>query len=100
MNILVTGGAGYIGSHTVLALLERGHHAVVLDNFCNSSPKVMQRIETLAGIPIPLCQADARDAAAVFDVLESHKIEAVIHFAALKAVGESCEQPYDISTIM
>ena len=93
MNILVTGGAGYIGSHTVLALLERGHHVVVLDNFCNSSPKVMQRIEALAGVPIPLCQVDVRNGDTVFDVLVSHKIEAVIHFAALKAVGESCEQP-------
>jgi len=93
MNILVTGGAGYIGSHTVLALLERGHHVVVLDNFSNSSPKVMARLEALAGKPIPLCQVDLRDGDTVFDVLVSHKIDAVIHFAALKAVGESCEQP-------
>ena len=93
MNILVTGGAGYIGSHTVLALLERGHHVVVLDNFSNSSPKVMPRLEALAGKPIPLCQVDLRDGDTVFDVLVSHKIDAVIHFAALKAVGESCEQP-------
>lgn len=93
MNILVTGGAGYIGSHTALALLERGHNVVVLDNFSNSSPKVIERMEALAATPIPLCQIDVRKGDTVFDALVSHKIEAVIHFAALKAVGESCEQP-------
>ena len=93
MNILVTGGAGYIGSHTVLALIERGHNAVVLDNFCNSSPKVMPRLESLAGTKITLCQVDLRDQNEVLAVLKQHHIDSVIHFAALKAVGESCKQP-------
>ena len=93
MNILVTGGAGYIGSHTVLALIERGHNVVVLDNFCNSSPKVMPRLESLAGTKITLCQVDLRDQNQVLAVLKQHHIDSVIHFAALKAVGESCKQP-------
>jgi UDP-glucose 4-epimerase len=93
VNILVTGGAGYIGSHTVLALLERGHEVVVLDNFCNSSTAVMGRLESLANRKIPLHQIDVRDTSAVLDVLQKNKIEAVIHFAALKAVGESCVLP-------
>ena len=93
MNILVTGGAGYIGSHTVLVLLERGHHVVVLDNFSNSSPKVMERLESLAGKEIQLCRIDVRDEEQVVKVLTNHSIDAVVHFGALKAVGESCKQP-------
>ena len=93
MNILVTGGAGYIGSHTVLVLLERGHHVVVLDNFSNSSPKVMERLESLAGQEIQLCRIDVRDEEQVVKVLTNHSIDAVVHFGALKAVGESCTQP-------
>ena len=93
MNILVTGGAGYIGSHTVLALIERGYNVVVLDNFCNSSPKVMPRLEALAGKNITLCFVDLRDKDQVLAALKQHHIDSVIHFAALKAVGESCKQP-------
>ena len=93
MNILVTGGAGYIGSHTVLALIERGHNVVVLDNFCNSSPKVMPRLESLAGKNITLCSVDLRNKDQVLAVLKQELIDSVIHFAALKAVGESCKQP-------
>ena len=93
MNILVTGGAGYIGSHTVLALIERGHKVAVLDNFSNSSPKVLARLESLAGECIPLCQVDLRHGPEVLDAIKTYNIEAVIHFAALKAVGESCKQP-------
>ncbi|MEO8000228.1 MAG: UDP-glucose 4-epimerase GalE, partial [Arenimonas sp.] len=93
MNILVTGGAGYIGSHTVLALLGRGHEVLVLDNFSNSSPKVISRLETLANKKIMLCEADLRDREKVLAALTKHGIDAVIHFAALKAVGESCLQP-------
>ena len=93
MNILVTGGAGYIGSHTVLVLLERGHQVVVLDNFSNSSPKVMERLESLAGQKIQLCRIDIRDEEQVVKVLTNHSIDAVVHFGALKAVGESCAQP-------
>ncbi len=93
MNILVTGGAGYIGSHAVLALLDRGHKVVVLDNFCNSSPKVIDRLEALAEKSIALCQVDLRDRLEVLEALKEHNIEAVIHFAALKAVGDSCKHP-------
>lgn len=93
MNILVTGGAGYIGSHAVLALLDRGHRVVVLDNFSNSSPKVIARLETLAAKRIVLCQVDLRDGAEVLEALKAHDIQAVIHFAALKAVGDSCKHP-------
>jgi len=95
MNILVTGGAGYIGSHTVLALIERGHTVIVLDNFSNSSPKVMARLELLAGQKIPLCRVDVRDEEQVAAALKDHRIDAVVHFGALKAVGESCEQPLE-----
>lgn len=93
MNILVTGGAGYIGSHTVLALVGRGHKVVVLDNFSNSSPKVIERLELLATKKIPFCHSDVRNTTEVLNILKSHEIDAVIHFAALKAVGESCSQP-------
>ena len=93
MNILVTGGAGYIGSHTVLALLDRGHEVFVLDNFCNSSVRVIERLEKLSGRSIPLCRMDIRESGAVLDILKKNNIEAVVHFAALKAVGESCELP-------
>ena len=92
MNILVTGGAGYIGSHTCVALLETGHAVTVLDNLCNSSEVALQRVQELAGKPLRFVQGDLRnphDLAQAF----ARDIDAVIHFAALKAVGESCEQP-------
>jgi UDP-glucose 4-epimerase len=92
MKILVTGGAGYIGSHTCVALLERGHDVVVLDNFANSSRVAVERIAELAGRPVALVEGDVRDRVLLERVL-AHDIEAVIHFAALKAVGESCAQP-------
>ncbi len=93
MRILVTGGAGYIASHTAVSLIENGHQPVLLDNFCNSKPAVLDRIAALAGQRPPLVKADVRDGAAVEQVLREHRIDAVIHFAALKAVGESVEQP-------
>ena len=93
MRILVTGGAGYIASHTAVSLIEKGHQPVLLDNFCNSKPAVLDRIAALAGQRPPLVKADVRDGAAVEQVLREHRIDAVIHFAALKAVGESVEQP-------
>ncbi len=93
MRVLVTGGAGYIGSITTLRLLEQGHEAVVLDNFVNSKPAVIERIAALAGRAPALVRGDVADRALVECVLRSERIEAVIHFAALKAVGESVAQP-------
>jgi UDP-glucose 4-epimerase len=93
MNILVTGGAGYIGSHTTLQLLQAGLNPVVLDNFCNSKPAVLERIARLAGRAPTLVQGDIRNAQLLARVLRDHAIDAVIHFAGLKAVGESVAQP-------
>ena len=93
LAVLVTGGAGYIGSHTVLELIHRGHAIVVLDDFSNSSPLVMERLAILSGMPVALEVADVRDRAAVRGVLERRKINAVIHFAGLKAAAESCASP-------
>ena len=88
MRVLVCGGAGYIGSHTVVELFQRGHEAVVLDNFCNSAPLAMDRIATIVGQTVPCERIDVRDSAALREALERHRIESVIHFAALKAVGD------------
>jgi len=93
MRVLLTGGAGYIGSHMAVALAQAGHVPVVLDNFCNSKPSVMARLATLCGDALPLVRADVRDTTAVAQALTEHHIEAVVHFAALKAVGESVEKP-------
>jgi UDP-glucose 4-epimerase len=95
MRILVTGGAGYIASHTALSLFERGHQPVLLDNFVNSKPAVVERIAALAGQRPPMLRGDVRDGAWVEQVLREYRIEAVIHFAALKAVGESVEKPLE-----
>jgi UDP-glucose 4-epimerase len=92
-RILVTGGAGYIGSHTVLALLEAGHEVLIVDNLSNSSAKVLPRLEQLSGQVIPFVQADVRDSAALDRIFAEHHIDGVIHFAGLKAVGESVAQP-------
>ena len=91
--ILLTGGAGYIGSHTAVELLARGYNVLLLDNFCNSSPKVLDRLLTITGQEIPCIRADIRDATALDEVFVSHQIDAVIHFTALKAVGDSCTNP-------
>ena len=93
MRVLVCGGAGYIGSHTCVALAERGHEAAILDNFSNSSPTVLARIAALTGRAPALHRVDIRDARALADVFAQGRFDAVIHFAALKAVGESCEKP-------
>ena len=92
-RILVTGGAGYIGSHTVLALLEAGHEVLIVDNLSNSSAKVLPRLEQLSGQVIPFVQADVRDGAALDRIFAEHRIDGVIHFAGLKAVCESGAQP-------
>ncbi len=92
-NILVTGGAGYIGSHTCVELLAAGHNLVVIDNFSNSKPAVLGRVEQISGRQVPFMEVDIRDRGALRDVFRQHAIDAVIHFAGLKAVGESVLQP-------
>jgi UDP-glucose 4-epimerase len=91
--ILVTGGAGYIGSHTVVALLQAGHELVIFDNLSNSSIRVLERIERIAGVRPAFVEGDIRDAGAMAAVFKAWPITAVIHFAGLKAVGESVAQP-------
>jgi UDP-glucose 4-epimerase len=93
MSILVTGGAGYIGSHTVLELLQAGQDVVVIDNLINSHEEALRRVEALAGKSLRFYHVDLLDRAAIEAIFAEEAIEAVIHFAALKAVGESVEQP-------
>jgi len=92
-SILVTGGAGYIGSHTVVELLAAGHEVTVLDNFCNSSPLALERIARIAGRAPVFVEADVRERAALAGVFAERRFDAVIHFAGLKAVGESVAEP-------
>ena len=93
MNILLTGGAGYIGSHTTVALVEAGFRPIVLDNFSNSHPAVMERLARITGTQVPLEQGDVLDTPWVESVLRRHRPAGVVHFAADKAVGESVAQP-------
>lgn len=93
MKVLVTGGAGYIGSHATLCLLEEGHEVVVLDNLMNSNPESLRRVEQLTGRPVDFRELDLLDAPAVDRIFAEGGFEAVIHFAGLKAVGESVEKP-------
>ncbi len=93
MNILVTGGAGYIGSHTCVELLESGHQPIVIDNLCNSSAKSLDRVEMITGSKVPFYKADVRDAEALHRIFSEYAINCVIHFAGLKAVGESVAMP-------
>ena len=94
MNILVTGGAGYIGSHTCLELLECGYGVVVVDNLCNASPKSLDRVRKLTGKEIRFYEGDVRDEQLLRRIFGENRIDAVIHFAGLKAVGESVAQPW------
>ncbi len=94
MNILVTGGAGYIGSHTCLELLENGCSVTVIDNLCNSNPKSLERVEKLTGKSIRFYEGDVRDEALLRKIFAENEISAVIHFAGLKAVGESVSIPW------
>lgn len=93
MNILLTGGAGYIGSHAAVALSEAGHQVVLLDNFFNSRKGVLGRIKGILGKPLPCVEGDIRDTELVIKTLQDFNIDAVMHFAGLKAVGESTEKP-------
>lgn len=93
LAVLITGGAGYIGSHTCVEMLEEGYEIIVLDNFMNSKPEVINRIEKITGKNVKVYQVDLLDEAYVERVFSENKIEAVIHFAGYKAVGESVKQP-------
>lgn len=93
MTILVTGGAGYIGSHTCVVLLEAGHTVIVADNLCNSKAETIDKIKQITGKNIIFYKADVTDEAAVDDVFSKYNFDGVIHFAGLKAVGESAEKP-------
>ncbi|MGB4781655.1 UDP-glucose 4-epimerase GalE, partial [Candidatus Methylomirabilis sp.] len=93
-TILVTGGAGYIGSHTVVELIAAGHQVFILDNLCNSKASVLDRIERIAGRRPGFAQVDIRERAALRRLFVEHRFDAVIHFAGLKAVGESVANPF------
>ena len=95
MNVLVTGGAGYIGSHTCLELLESGYGVVVIDNLCNSNPKSLERVEVLTGKKLRFYEGDVRDEALLRKIFAENAIGCVIHFAGLKAVGESVAMPWE-----
>ena len=95
MTVLLTGGAGYIGSHTAVELLSAGHDVIIADNYANSSPIVAQRITQITGKPVKCYEADAADPAALERIFQENAIDSVIHFAGLKAVGESVRLPLD-----
>ena len=95
MNVLVTGGAGFIGSHTCVELLNAGHEVIVIDNFVNSKPDALDSVRKITGKDLKLYEADLRDRAAVKKLFDETKIDAVIHFAGLKAVGESVAKPME-----
>ena len=95
MKVLVTGGAGYIGSHTVVELLNAGHEVVVVDNFVNSKPEALDAIRTITGKDFAFVEADLRDRAAMKQLFDTYPVDAVIHFAGLKAVGESVQKPLE-----
>lgn len=95
MKTLLTGGAGYIGSHTAIELIGQGHEVVIFDNFSNSHPEAIRRVEKITGNSIPVIQGDVRDQKALEQALQQHGIDSVVHFAGKKAVGESSAQPVD-----
>ncbi|TFH92453.1 UDP-glucose 4-epimerase GalE [Vibrio ouci] len=95
MNVLVTGGMGYIGSHTCIQMIEAGMKPVIFDNLYNSKSSVLERIEKVSGVRPHFIEGDIRDKDRLKDALETHHIDAVIHFAGLKAVGESVEKPLE-----
>ena len=95
MRILLTGGAGYIGSHTAVELYNAGHEVVIVDNLANSKEEAIKRVVKITGKEVPFVKADVRDREAMDKIFKSWKIDAVIHFAGLKAVGESCVKPLE-----
>lgn len=95
MNVLVTGGIGYIGSHTCVQMMEAGMKPIIIDNLCNANIAVLERIETLSGESATFYQGDIRDEAFLDSLFRQHDVQAVIHFAGLKAVGESVSKPLD-----
>ena len=92
-TVLLAGGAGYIGSHTAVELLQAGYDVIVADNYSNSSPEAIKRVEKITGKTVVLYHVDVRDNDRLSEIFSNHKIDAVIHFAGLKAVGESVEKP-------
>ncbi|NYD42733.1 UDP-glucose 4-epimerase GalE [Nocardioides panaciterrulae] len=98
MRVLVSGGAGYIGSHTVLPLLEAGHEVLVVDDFSMSKPTVVNRVEELSGVHVPVHALDLTDTEKTDHLFATERIDAVVHFAGFKAVGESVEKPLDYYT--
>ena len=95
MKVLLTGGAGYIGTHTIIEMTAAGHDVVVVDNFYNSCPEAVKRVEAIIGKEVPLYEADVADEAAMDKIFAEHKIDAVVHFAGYKAVGESVRKPVE-----
>jgi len=95
MKVLVTGGAGYIGSHTCVELMEAGHEPVVIDNLSNSNPESLNRVKMITGKEVPFYEGDVRDEALLNAIFSEHDIECAIHFAGLKAVGESVSKPLE-----
>ena len=93
MNILVTGGLGFIGSHTVVSLYEKGHQALIIDDLSNASKEVLEKLETLTQSKIPYIEGNVTDFKLVENIFRNHPIDGVLHFAAFKAVGESVEKP-------
>jgi nucleoside-diphosphate-sugar epimerase len=95
LDVLVTGGVGYIGSHTVVELLNAGHNVIIVDNLCNSNEECLVRVKRITGKTVLLYKCDVRDADGLDKIFKAHKIDAVIHFAGLKAVGESVAKPLE-----
>lgn len=95
MKVLLTGGAGFIGSHAAATLMAAGHDVVIVDNLCNSDPSVLERLETVCGRPVAFVKGDIRDTELLSSVLKTHSVHGVMHFAGLKAVGESNDKPID-----